>query len=629
MTFTGLGASTLLGIGAAVGLLTVALYILKLRRRAVSVPFAPIWERVLRDKQSSHLFSQLKRWLSLLLQLCLVALMVLALGDPRLSAGLVEGRNMVVLVDTSASMQATDVSPSRIDVARAKLLEMAQGLSSSDRMLIAELGPAPHPRSTFTNDVSQLTAAIEGLRPTDTVADLERGLRFAMDSLRDLSKPEIIVVSDGAFGDTERVARRVDTSGVQLRFVPVGDGRHNVAITQFSVRRYPLDKSSYEVLIEVANTNDTPAEVELTLSGDGAVVDVTTLRLGPNERLPRIYSDLAGVSHELEAQIRLLGDAVDQLQADNRAYALMPERRRSRVLVVSAGNTYLQAALLLDEFLEVSMAEPGQPIPNETFDVTILDGVAPSLDPKHGALLYLNPPAEGAPVGYRQRRPELRDFGFDVWDKKSPFLAFIAPENIQVTTGHALAPQEGDKVVGASEQGPFFVVGTRAGQRFAALGFDPRNSDFVLRVAWPVFLLNAVNTFAQEDVRYLSSFRTGEVWHIPAPADAEFATLRTPSGAELTVPVKNGFATTFGEHAGFYELLDERRTVVHTFAANLSNLQESRIEPRVELALGAHQATAIEGFSKGARREIWTLLLLAVLGISLLEWFSYHRRVTV
>src|SRR5690606_37873805 len=134
-----------------------------------------------------------------------------------------------------------------------------------------------------------------------------------------------------------------------------------------------------------------------------------------------------------------------------------------RVLVVSSGNTYLQAALLLDEFLDVSLADPSQPIPNETFDVTVLDGVAPRLSAQHGALLYLDPPAEGAPIGHRQRRTQLRDFGFDTWEKKSPLLAFIAPENIQVAVGNALAPGPDDKVVGASEQGPFFVTGSRDG----------------------------------------------------------------------------------------------------------------------------------------------------------------------
>jgi hypothetical protein len=47
------------------------------------VPFSKIWERILRDKEATSLFSQLKRLLSLLLQLALLALLMLALGDPR------------------------------------------------------------------------------------------------------------------------------------------------------------------------------------------------------------------------------------------------------------------------------------------------------------------------------------------------------------------------------------------------------------------------------------------------------------------------------------------------------------------------------------------------------------------
>ena len=41
-------------------------YILKLRRRPVAVPFSQLWEQILRDKEATSLFSQLKRLLSLL-----------------------------------------------------------------------------------------------------------------------------------------------------------------------------------------------------------------------------------------------------------------------------------------------------------------------------------------------------------------------------------------------------------------------------------------------------------------------------------------------------------------------------------------------------------------------------------
>lgn len=109
MHLAGLPLSTVLGVFGVAAACTVVLYILKLRRRPVAVVFSPIWQRVLGARESSRLFSQLKRWLSLILQLVLLALLALALGDPRLAARAAETRHVVVLVDGSASMQASDV----------------------------------------------------------------------------------------------------------------------------------------------------------------------------------------------------------------------------------------------------------------------------------------------------------------------------------------------------------------------------------------------------------------------------------------------------------------------------------------------------------------------------------------
>ncbi len=628
MSLAGLPLSTLLGIAGAAGGMVVVFYILKLRRRPVAVPFARMWERILRDKEATNWFSQLKRLLSLLLQLALLTLMLAALGDPRVAASLIEGRNVVVLVDASASMKATDVEPSRIEVARRQVREMVRGLSGSDRMLVAQMDAALTPLSTMTGEVSDLQKAADHIRATDTRADVLRGLRFALDSLRGLSKPEIVVISDGAFGDLEREARQLDLSETELTFVPVGASDQNVAITGFSVRRYPLDKARYEVMLEVTNTNDKPVSVELTLLGDGDIVDVTRLTLAANERLPRFYKDLAGASRTLEARLKPTEGGLDQLPADDHAYALMPERRRARVLVVSAGNTYLEAALLLDEYLDVTVIAPDRYPPKENFDVTIFDAVAPALAAHTGASLYLNPPDEGAAV---ERGREIEMFGFDVWDRKSPLLRWMAMGDIQVAKGHALKPQPGDKVVGASAQGPVLISGRRGGRKFVALGFDPRNSDFVLRVAWPLFVLNTINDFVEEDTSYLSSYRTGDVWQVPAPSGARSALLKDPAGDQRPVPVKQGRAIYLGDQAGFYQLTvpSESEKLTTMFAANLANPDESRIEPAKELRLAGKQAGALQGFVPGVRREIWVYLLLAVLIVSALEWLTYHRRITV
>ncbi len=91
------------------------------------------------------------------------------------------------------------------------------------------------------------------------------------------------------------------------------------------------------------------------------------------------------------------------------------------MLLVSAGNTYLDAALLLDEYLDVTTAIPGGPLPSAHFDVAILDSVSDSLPDSVGAALYLNPPEAGSPVKLGR---EIKDFGFDTWDKRARFYVF-------------------------------------------------------------------------------------------------------------------------------------------------------------------------------------------------------------
>lgn len=621
MHFAGLPLTTLLAIFGGVGATAVVLYLLKLRRRAVPVPFARIWDHVLRDKESSQLFSQLKRWLSLLLQLILLAALVLAIGDPRFGEASTRGRSIVVLIDASLSMQAVDVKPTRLAQAKLEAKRFVRGLGSSDRAMVVQMDMLPTPLSTLSSEPSELEAAIDQVRAEDTPADLARALAFAEDTLRGLNDPEVVLVSDGA----------LDTSGasshIPIEILPVGSGDTNVAITEFSARRYPLDKSRVEVMLEVTNTNDRPQEIELSLLGDGVLVDVTRLLIGPNERLPRFYSDISGASRRLEARIKLGAGKIDDLPADDRAYALMPERRRARVLVVTRGNTYLEAALLLDEYLDVSFVEPSAYPPKERFDVTILDGVAPTLVPSTGAGLFLNPPPDKSPI--KLDKP-ITEFGFDRWNKKSPLLRFLALGDVQVARGYRIVPDKGDEVLGESDLGPILVSGMRSGQRVVVMSFDPRDSDFVLRPAWPLFVLGAIDAFIEEDTGYLSSFRTGAPWRIPAASSAETAELTTPRADKVIVPVKEGRAAYFGNKAGFYKLRSlGPEASEHEFAANVGDPAESRIKPEPKLKIAGKAARVAVPGTPGVRHRFWAYLLLFVAVASVIEWITYHRRVTV
>ena len=645
MLFAGLPFVQLATIFGIAGAAVVALYVLKLRRRTVAIPFSPLWQRVLRDKEATNLFSKLKRLMSLLLQLALLALLCFALGDPRARAALVKGRNLVVLIDASASMQATDVSPSRLAVAKDEVKSMIRGMGGADRMLLAQMDAVVTPLGPMSGDTSELERALALVQPTDSRADFARALRFATDTLRGQDSAEIVVVSDGHLGDAADSFGAVHLAGVKLSYMKVGKGKNNVGITQFSVRRYPLDKSRYEVMLELSNTGDADLDVELVLTGDGQPVDLTKLRLRAGERLPRFYPNLSGASRTLEAKIALAGGGHDDLPADDHAYALLPERHRAKVLVVTAGNMYLEAALLLDEYLDVTDVTPADYATKyaagaKGFDTVIFDGVTPATPPQADAI-YLDPRGPGSPV---KVLGEIKQPGFDKIDRKHPIVRFTALDDVNIARGKKLGVLPGDKVVGASEEGPILVVGTRDGHKFVALGFDVRESDLALRVAWPVLLINTVNWFSDDDASYLSSFRTGEVWRIKVPGDQEEASLRLPGGAVRQVPVHEGRAVYLGQRSGFYELgagsrsngarePDGRGDVMgtgsSTFAANLLDAEESAITPKDTLVVDGKTAGALEGFHVGVRRELWIYLLIAAALLTALEWATYHRRITV
>lgn len=669
--FVGVPLSQLLTVFGIAGGLIVVFYILKLKRRPVAVPFSKIWERILRDKQATSLFSQLKRLLSLLLQLLVLALLLLAMGDPRTAVNLKDGRNVVVLVDTSASMQATDADPTRLAAGVDRLKSIVRGLGAADRMMIAQMDSTITPLSTMTNDIPELEKALGAITPSDTGADFARGLRFATDTLRGLPSPEIIVVSDGALADPVDGFGTVDLGDTKLSYIHVGERNRNAAVTGFSVRRYPLDKSRYEAMIEVTNTGGEDLDLELRLYGDeGPSTHLYRFKLPAGQKDSRFLTNLSGASHRLRAEISLAPEAPvelapgevapptprvhDDLPADDVAYALMPERRRARVQVVTDGyNTYLEAALLLDEYLDVTTIDPSRYPGEGVFDVTIFDNVAPAVAPGSGHILYLNPSGKELPFAIDK---ELLDddprlpLGFDELDSEHPIVRHTQLQTINVSRARALKGLKKDdiKVLGASHRGALLIQGRHAGSKFVALGFDIRESDLPLRISWPLLLLNIINDFVEEDTSYISSFQTGTVWRVPAPSTLETAHLvkhgrpfdpdelgpdavAPADEKERTIPVDMGRAVFFGERAGFYTVKaptadDPFKT---EFAANLIDPFESTIKPKPELRVGGVDAGEVEGFTIGVRSEIWTYLLLAVIAIAAIEWVTYHRRISV
>lgn len=649
-SLAGLSGAALAGaLGVALAL-TVGLYLLKLRRRKVQVPFLDLWESLLLDRKASAWRTRLQRFLSLLLSLLLVGALIFAFADPRPESEK-KRRSLVILLDVSASMASlaepleaqkskTAEARTRLAAAKAEIKSWLPSFRGGDEVLLVEMGARPRPLAAFTGDETRLSDALESAEVLDVVADLDAALSLASDALKGRQRGEIIVVSDGA------LAPQAPFEGPPISFyrvapLPSEGVAGNVGVTAFSARRYPLAGDRFEVLAEVTNFSDRAAEVELSLyeaqkNGErGAVVEVLRLKLAPDERVAQTFENLSHAEQGLIAQIRRVDGVVDSFVADDVARTLLSPRTPVRVLVVGPENNFLEAALLVEESLIVTRVSAASYPPAGEFDVTIFDGEYAPRSASTGAAIYFGAPPEddeAYPVAVVER---LEMFGFDTWKKSSEVFRLIDPYDVQVLEGMSLKPQEADFVLGSSAGRPIFVAGEREQGRFLALGFSPRKSDFVLRAVWPLFVVNLIDySFPRGRGEALLGLKTGNIWRPPVvgASGLETAVIRGPLSAgetiaEHPVPVQDGRAVFFGQQAGFYEVKTSAGST--RFSASLFEGGEAVLEPAEELLVSGKAAGAVTGMEPRPYADPWFWLLAFVFVVSFCEWWFYHRRWTV
>src|SRR5262249_16630187 len=92
----------------------VIFYILKIRLRRVPISTILFWREIFAETQPRSIWQPLRHLLSLLLQLLFLFLLVGALAEPFFRWEMMQARRLVLVIDNSASMTATDVAPSRL-----------------------------------------------------------------------------------------------------------------------------------------------------------------------------------------------------------------------------------------------------------------------------------------------------------------------------------------------------------------------------------------------------------------------------------------------------------------------------------------------------------------------------------
>ncbi|MEO1535896.1 MAG: VWA domain-containing protein, partial [Planctomycetota bacterium] len=143
--------------------LLLLLYFLKLRRKRLRVSSTMLWERAVDDLQVNEPFRWLRASWLLLIQMLALACLALALGRPAIPGGGLLDERVLLLIDTSASMRATDspTEDTRLDEAKRRAIELVQDLSGDSAVQVIAFAAEP---VTLTGMSTDHAAALRALR---------------------------------------------------------------------------------------------------------------------------------------------------------------------------------------------------------------------------------------------------------------------------------------------------------------------------------------------------------------------------------------------------------------------------------------------------------------------------------
>jgi len=256
------------------------------------------------------------------------------------------------------------------------------------------------------------------------------------------------------------------------------------------------------------------------------------------------------------------------------------------------------------------------------FDFVVLDDVTPAVWPK-GNVLAIHVVNTNWLEGVHQvEAPAIVD-----WKSAHPLLRYTSFDNVQVVQSlTARTPTWAVSLV-ETPQAPLILAGELGRQRIIWIGFDVLESNWPLRVSFPIFIANAVEWLDPSNARNGQLLvKAGDPFRLALLEPASQAQVTLPDGATKSLkldPTANELV--FGETSrqGVYRLrLGTNDTV---FCVNLLDAAESNIKPRDELQLGKY--TKVSATTKQrANMELWRTIAALGLLVLLGEWWYYHRR---
>ncbi len=481
--------------------------------------------------------------------------------------------------------------------------------------------------------------------------------------------------SDGKISDLDVVRADEDVAEApSFEYHAVGDASSvSVGLTALRAERDYEDPTKLSVFVGVQSTDPNPRSVDAELLVGGAVVSVRSVVLEGaevDEQTGMREASSGGVVFELNEPdgvvvgVRLAtgfgqggasGGDLDVLDTDNRGTLIVPPAKQSTVALVTTGSLFLQEALRGLSISDLQIMTPAQyETMREAGDAGAIDlFVFDRTMPKAGDGGVVFDPGRYLVVGDVYTGPGgVVDQGDGPgtqiinWRRTHPLLRDLTLDAVVIGKSRTIEIPEGSELVSLAEttEGPAIVEMSTGDVRAVMVGFDPAFSNWPFDVSFVVFLASAVDYLGTQvgvdvDVN-ARQITPGFVLADRVPTDAGNIRVKLPDGSmsgEVIAapdgrivygPIRETgvYSVQWSGSAGASDVKDDGK-VLRFYAANLLDAPESDLGTSEVLDL-SNRVVSASGRGEITRlKEWWPWLLIGALGVMMLEWWIYNRKV--
>ncbi len=524
---------------------------------------------------------------------------------------------MILIMDTSASMQTKTGSGTRFDAATQKAVELIGKRDPAQKILIVEAGPKPAIKTGFVDNSNLAKSLVSSLSPSDAAGELEQAIYLALSFVDPSKEDTLYLITDGAGEDVSGLVN----DHPKIRPIIVRGGNHNIGITKFKFRQEIERYDQYEIMLEIKNFSASAITCPVRLSIDNAVIFQKTMTFEAREKKLLIFpymgliSGIAGAILEID----------DDFATDNRAYLSLNAAKDIWVLLVSRGNFFLEK--LLKAYPNVKVNSVKEIIPSSWNDQTLRNDIVivDRMDfPKteKGNLLLIDAYSPSIPIvktGHVRFPENLAG------DLKSPLMANVNISGLIVEKAARLRVDKGLQPVIQTGQTGLMYAYEKGGIRAVLLSFDPTQSNLPLKIAFPVMMSNIINWLNPHKLEF-STLQTlaGKPFDIYLDPQTNIFYTRAPQQKwEKQHASTNPFRYTGTRTVGIYTISENDKQ--RYFTVNLADESESNIiSPDVE-KLYPKPESSVTSQEIAVQQPLWTVFLVLGCTLLMVEWYLWLK----